>query len=362
MLVFPDRIEENIRRMIAIAGHAGRLRPHVKTHKIAEVIRLQLAYGINKFKCATLTELEMVAATGGKDILMAYPLLGPAIGEFFRIMEHFPETKLSVTVDSMDAIRQLGEQALNVDKQVDVFVDIDNGMHRTGIDPVGAGRLIAQIMEDPVFGFRGLQVYDGHIRDSDPEERKTHCETDFESVGRLLAELGARGIPVEEVVCGGSPTFPIHARHTSRTLSPGTTLLWDAGYGDTLRDMDFLHAAVLAGRVISLPGDMVCLDLGHKSVASEMPHPRLKFLDRGPVVERSHSEEHLVVSPGDLSRFSKDNPVHFRVGDLVYALPRHICPTMALHERVYVVMEGHVSDTWEVAARTRKYLWGNDDK
>ena len=74
VLLFPDRIEENIRRMIVLAGGAARLRPHVKTHKIAEVIQFQLQHGIGRFKCATLSEVEMVAKAGGKDILLAYPI------------------------------------------------------------------------------------------------------------------------------------------------------------------------------------------------------------------------------------------------------------------------------------------------
>jgi D-serine deaminase-like pyridoxal phosphate-dependent protein len=348
LLVYPDRIRENIRRMIAIAGDAGRLRPHVKTHKLAEVVRMQIESGIDKFKCSTLTELEMVAATGGRDILLAYPLLGPAVGEFFRIMDLFPGSRMAVTVDSIEALQQLKKQAAKAGKQVGVFVDLDTGMHRTGMHTLLAVGIIRKLIEDQAFYFRGLQVYDGHIRDNDPEMRKARCDAGFEDVEWLLAGLGTMGIRVEEVVCGGSPTFPIHAQHDNRTLSPGTTLLWDAGYGDAFTDMDFLHAAVLAGRVISKPERMVCLDLGHKSVASEMPHPRLKFLDTGLVREKGHSEEHLVISVKDQGSF--------RIGGMVYAVPRHICPTMALHDRVYVVEEGRVTGTWVVAARNRKYL------
>lgn len=94
VLVFPDRIEENIRRMIDLAGDVQRLRPHVKTHKIAEVISLQVQMGITRFKCATLSEVEMVAANGGLDVLLAYPLLGPAIQNFLQLMEHYPGNKV----------------------------------------------------------------------------------------------------------------------------------------------------------------------------------------------------------------------------------------------------------------------------
>ena len=107
ILLYPDRIQENIRRMIRLAGGAERLRPHVKTHKIAEVIQLQLQEGIGKFKCATLAEVEMVAEAGGADILLAYPLLGPGIGMWFDLVNRFPETRLSVTVDSEHCVQEL---------------------------------------------------------------------------------------------------------------------------------------------------------------------------------------------------------------------------------------------------------------
>ncbi|MDX1284535.1 MAG: alanine racemase, partial [Draconibacterium sp.] len=70
ILIYPDRIKENIRRMVSIAGDVNRLRPHVKTHKLAEIIEIQVQFGIKKFKCATLTELDLVANNGGEDILL----------------------------------------------------------------------------------------------------------------------------------------------------------------------------------------------------------------------------------------------------------------------------------------------------
>jgi len=347
ILLFPDRIQENIRRMIQMAGGAERLRPHVKTHKIAEVIKLQLKQGIGKFKCATLSEVEMVAEAGGADILLAYPLLGPAIGQWFELLDRFPKSRLSVTVDSEMALTQLESQIRNSGKQVDLFVDIDNGMHRTGIDPEGARGLIAAIKKNPNLRFRGLHIYDGHIHEDFPAERKVHCDRDFEAVNSLVDQLKQEGIEVEELACGGTPTFPIHAAYPSRTLCPGTPLLWDAGYDKSIPDLDFLSAAVVAGRVISKPMGQLCLDLGYKSIASEMVHPRVHFLDLAIEGVINHSEEHLVLSTG--------NSDHLSIGDVIYALPSHICPTMALHEQVYVVRNQQVTETWKLVARKRNY-------
>lgn len=347
ILLFPDRIEENIRRMIAIAGDASRLRPHVKTHKISELVRLQLEQGIQRFKCATLSEVSMVAAAGGKDILLAYPLLGPSIAVWFRLVERYPECDFSLCIDSEKALAQLEPLARKRKVRVDLFVDIDNGMHRTGMGPEAAYGLIHLIEKNALFRFRGLHIYDGHIHERDLGERKIRCDHDFRIVNTLVDYLGEDGIAVQELSCGGTPTFPIHASHPSRTLCPGTPLLWDAGYRQMLPDLDFLPAAVMAGRVISKPGRQICLDLGYKSLAAEMPHPRVHFLDLEVDGVSNHSEEHLVITCKEAEQLS--------VGDLVYALPTHICPTMALHEEVYVVHDRRVTGTWTVVARKRPY-------
>ena len=347
VLLFPDRIEENIRKMISMAGHANRLRPHVKTHKIGELIVLQVKMGITSFKCATLSEVKMVASSGGLDALLAYPLMGPAIDKFIQMSDIFPSTHFSVTVDSRAACHQLSAKAGSSGKQIRVFVDLDTGMHRTGIDPGRALDLIEDISKDPQLVFGGLHIYDGHIHESDPLARKAHCDSDFEAVDVLLAQLKTRGIEVDELACGGTPTFPIHAEHAERTMCPGTPVLWDAGYGESFPDLEFLPAAVLAGRVISKGDKHLCLDLGYKAIASEMPHPRLQILNLEHDEALNHSEEHLVLST--------KNSGDMATGDLVYALPIHICPTMALHEQVYVVREGLVMDVWKVVARKRLY-------
>lgn len=347
ILVYPDRIKENIRRMISIAGDVSRLRPHIKTHKIPEIIQLQVSSGITKFKCATLSEVEMAAENGGEDILLAYPLAGPAIQHFLKIIARFPNKTFAVTVDSLPAAHQLNQAAIHEGKTLRVFVDLDNGMHRTGIALEEASNVVSYIQDNEGLNFAGLHIYDGHIHDVNFEERKTHAELDFESVGKLVRKLEKQGVKIDELACGGSPTFPIHALHKERTLCPGTPILWDAGYTQAIPDLDFLPAAVIAGRVISRPLGNICFDLGHKAVASEMAHPRLAFLDFQPGEVLNHSEEHLVVAPG--------NEGDAEFGRLVYALPKHVCPTMALHEKVYVVSNHQVTGTWTVTARKRIY-------
>lgn len=347
VLIYPDRIRENIRRMIKIAGDVSRLRPHVKTHKMAEVVQLQVRQNITKFKCATLTEIEMTAANGGTDILLAYPVLGPDIKKYFSILEKFPQVKFSVLVDHKKSVADLINEAQNQKQKVNVFIDIDNGMHRTGIEPGPAFELGLSISKSPWLELNGLHIYDGHIHAPDFKTREEQCENDFKAVDELVEKLKNRGTEIGELACGGTFTFPIHAKYVNRTLCPGTPILWDAGYEKNIPDMEFLIAAVLAGRVIGKPHGKVCLDLGHKAMASEMPHPRLKFLELQMDGIENQSEEHLVILTPDVEKL---NP-----GDFVYAVPIHICPTIALQEQVYVVEKNRVVATWDVIARKRMF-------
>ena len=149
---------------------------------------------------------------------------------------------------------------------------------------------------------------------------------------------------VKKIVAGGTPTFPIHSKRDNIEVSPGTSLLWDERYGELFKDLNFLHAGVLVGSVISRPSeDVICLNLGHKSVASEMEFPRLKLLNMKNFKQISHSEEHLVCKC--------DKGDNINVGDICYAIPMHICPTVPKYKKVLTVVDNEVTGQWLVAAR-----------
>jgi len=349
VLIYPDRVRENIRKMLVIADGPHRLRPHVKTHKLPPIVRFQLEEGLTRFKCATLSELEMTAGSGGEDVLLAYSLIGPAVDKFLGLMTAYPDTHMSLLTDSLVACQQIERKAEARDMPVTLYLDINNGMGRTGITPgQEAFDLYKYIRESNSLAAGGLHIYDGHIHTRDFHERKAECDRAFASVAELIKNLESAGMDIPEIVCGGTPTFPVHALYEERMLSPGTSLLWDYGYGTSFPDLNFLHAAVLFTRVISKPGpNTICLDLGHKAVASEKPHPRVWFPEMEEYTPVNHSEEHLTVTGDAAARYS--------VGDCLYGIPTHICPTMALHEQVYVVRDRRVIGKWTVTARSRLY-------
>src|SRR5262249_43410248 len=128
--------------------------------------------------------------------------------------------------------------------------------------------------------------------------------------------------------------------------SPGTCVLWDYNYSSRLKDLDFLHAALVLTRVVSKPGPRrLCLDLGHKAIASENPHPRVHFLNAPDLRAVSHSEEHLVVE--------SDIELDLNIGDCLYGVPSHVCPTVALYSMAVVVEQSQAAAEWRIEARSR---------
>lgn len=348
LLLFEERIESNLKSMIEIAGGPGRLRPHVKTHKLGPLVKRQVELGITKFKAATVAEAEMCAMAGAPDVLLAMPAVGPSAGRFCALIKKYPKTRWSVLADEAGAIRALGAAAQEAGVTVNVFLDLDCGQHRTGIPPgPEADELYRLITTTPGLCATGLHAYDGHNHEADAQKRRQIWENDFVPVLEMRRRLIDAGLPVPTLVAGGSPTFPYHAEQTDRECSPGTTVLWDFGYGDRHPELPFLPAAVLLTRVISKPGpNRLCLDLGHKAVAAENPHPRVRLIEIPDAVAVSQSEEHLVVETPCADQFP--------VGSVLHGIPRHVCPTVALYNEATVVRGGRAAEVWPIPARGRR--------
>ena len=192
LLVYPERIRENVRRMIGIAGGAETLRPHMKTHKMPEVIRLQIKLGITRFKCATIAEAEMTAATGAEDVLLAYQPVGPNVDRFLELVARFPSVRFSCAADNPASVGDLSDAAARSSARLEVLVDLDVGQHRTGIPPdAHAAKLYRLITALPALRPGGLHAYDGHIHDPDVAARTINCEAAFAPVEVLRRKLPA---------------------------------------------------------------------------------------------------------------------------------------------------------------------------
>lgn len=361
LLIYPARALNNIRRALEISNGPALLRPHAKTHKMREITKMMLAEGIRKFKCATIAEAEMLAASGARDVLLAYQPTAVKARRLRELTRRYPGVRFSCLIDNAGTARMLSQQFEN--SSLEVFIDLNTGMDRTGISPAGAPELYRLARGLKNISVAGLHAYDGHIHDSDLPVRTQKADETFRLTSQALRKIErtqktGTTQKTEElrdtdsqftVIIGGTPTFPVHARRENVETSPGTFVFWDEGYRKMLPDLPFECAALLLTRVIStIDRHTLCLDLGHKSVAAENPlHKRVYFLNEPAAEVLSQSEEHLVVRV-------PETKIH-AVGDLWYGVPHHVCPTVALYEQAQVVKNGHIAETWKVAARNREF-------
>ncbi|GAB2691027.1 D-TA family PLP-dependent enzyme [Mucilaginibacter koreensis] len=349
LVVYPDRVKANIEKLINSVDDASRLRVHVKSHKSADATQLMIAAGITKFKCATIAEAEMLGRCKAPDALMAYPLNGPKLHRFIEVIKQYPQTVYSCLVDNEASARVAAQVAEQASINLHIYIDLNVGMNRTGILPDDSALQLYQLCSGlPGLHVLGLHAYDGHIHDVDFDKRKQHCINAFKLVYKLRDEIVASGLKEPTVIVGGSPTLPIHAQTPGVECSAGTFVYWDWNYTQQLADEDFLPAALVISRVVSVPApNKLTLDVGHKSIASESElSKRIHFINAPNLKLTGHSEEHLMAETPEVH--------NYKVGDVLYGIPYHVCPTVALYERAYTVENGELAGEWPTTARDRK--------
>jgi D-serine deaminase-like pyridoxal phosphate-dependent protein len=350
-VVFLELVQANLDEMLRVAGGPARLRPHCKTHKTREIIDLWRTRGVTRHKCATLAEAEMLASCGADDVFIAYQLVGPNVSRLRQLLEAYPRVRFAVAIDSVAALDALATGLESSDSEVGVLLDVDPGMHRTGIG-IGpeALELYEAIASTPHVRAEGLHWYDGHLRQPDRHERTAACLAGWQTLQNFRDQLLLAGLPVPRIVAGGTGTFPILATidEPGLELSPGTTVYHDQSYRELFPEMNFTPAAVILTRVVSANRrGFVTLDVGHKSCDADQPAgKRLYFPDLPDAIERQHTEEHLVLETG------ADRP--FELGDVLVAIPRHVCPASVMYDAALVASGGRLVGAWPIAARNRR--------
>jgi D-serine deaminase-like pyridoxal phosphate-dependent protein len=352
-------VRRNVRAILAeCGGDASRWRPHLKTTKIAAVWRELVHAGVRHFKCATTREaallLEVLRAENvrGGDLLVAYPCVGPARRRLGELAQAFPETKLSLLCEE-------AEDVAAIPAAIDLFVDVNPGMDRTGLDPAG-GERIAAIARRAGARFRGIHFYDGHIHDVDYATRRAKAHATYDRLMALVATLTRDGIEVGEVITSGTPTlrpaleykpFNVSSGKSGAAprhrISPGTVVFHDQRSADETPELDLVPAAVVLARVVSRPSPTrVTCDAGSKSLAAEAGDPCAFVLGHPELVAGHPSEEHL---PLDVS--SGSPPAR---GTPLYLVPRHVCPTVNLAEEAVLIEKGRIAEIVPVAGRAHE--------
>lgn len=353
LIFYKDIVLQNIGWVVHQAKGAANLWIHVKTHKSADLIRLLQSKGINQFKCATIAEAEMAAMNGAKSILLAYTLVGPNIDRYIELVDSYSETRFFAMVDSDYGIASLEDAARrsNLDR-VHVFVDLDVGQQRTGVDPSKAIDFVKRMALSDVLVFSGFHCYDGHVVDPDMRIRRDKVSAVHEIVDGLLDAVETLKVVDDPIVIyGGSPTFTLHTERVNRYFSPGTIILHDHGYARKYDDIKCTPGALIMGRVISHPApDLFTIDIGSKAIASD---PGVQM--RGSIVgigDKAKSvlqnEEHWVWK---MNGYNLDKPA---IGDVLFVIPEHICPSVALYREAVVVSDGRIESTWPIIARDRR--------
>lgn len=329
-VVLEDAVEHNIRTTIEKAGGAGRLMPHVKTHRAPWIVALHIRAGISAFKCATPVEVEMCLAAGATNVLWAYPTAnGRAISRVMTAARKFPKANVIGLVDSSEGMRVwLHLLMTERPRNVGLMVDIDPGMGRTGV-PIGVeAENLARSLEQMEL-FKGWHVYDGHIQDRDPEVRLGQVTELAEIVGGFLSEREKRGV-TDLVVAAGSWTYDLWPHDIATQVSPGSYVYSSTQHQSGLPEHSWRIGAYVLASVVSTCGNTATLDAGSKAIAPDMKvHER--FLGAGEI--KSIKEEHSIVSgPG------------LQVGMNVPLVPRHTCTTAYLYQSAIVLA---LSGKWE---------------
>ena len=348
LLYYDELIERNTRAAIDVAGGADRLWPHVKSHKTARLIDMQRALGIDRFKCATLCEAEMTASRGAGHVLLAYPLVGPNIDAYLDLAARWPKTVFYALEDSMPALKALDAACGARQMTMNWLCDVNVGMDRTGVPADGLVRFIQDAASLKNVRFMGLHCYDGQNHQTEPETRQRAVETVMAPVDAAKKALTEAGIDVPIVISGGSPSYPCHAKAGDGFLSPGTVFLWDWGYMTNFPELPFVPAGVILTRVISHPGKgLFTLDCGSKAISTD--NPARGHLLGVPGAEMAfQSEEHWVWRM-PAGREDERPPI----GQAMYVVPMHICPTNALYDHAVIITDHHIAGRCAIAARHR---------
>ncbi len=349
LVIYPAFVDANIKAMLAAIGGpdpANRWRPHLKTSKSRHVIERLLAHGVRHFKCATTRELQISCEAGASDVLLAYPMTGANARRVEALAAQFPGVRISMLVEDSESIRRWA------DKPVGLFLDVNPGMDRTGVDVSHLEEIIALAGECGA-QFSGIHYYDGHHSQISYQEREPTAHAGYRKLIALTKALQAAGHEPAEVITSGTPAFPCALSFDGfsntpfvHRVSPGTTI-----YNDmvSLRQLDGLPglrpAALVMASVVShpTPSRFTC-DGGHKAVSADAGVPTCAILGHPDWQPLKPSEEHL---PVDVPAGTALPPL----GTILYLLPRHICPSVNLFDVAITACRGRIDGAWPVDAR-----------
>lgn len=353
LAVYPEIIASNIARTLdLLGGDADRWRVHIKTAKLAYTLRMLIERGVRNFKCATTLELLVACRAGAADVLVAYPVLGANARRVSEIADEFPEVRVSVLAENQEQVRQWR------DSRVSVFLDINPGMNRTGIEQSHIDLIVRLAREVVNVGleFRGLHYYDGQFGGLELGERTTAAHAGYKNLLQLVSEIERQGMNLPEVITAGTPTFASSLTYEGfrggnfiHRVSPGTIVYGDAvSLAQLPGECGYAPAVLVLARVVSHPHEaMITCDAGHKAVSADAGVPTCVVVGHPELMPLKPSEEHLPMAIEGAEKGPE-------VGDVLYLLPRHVCTTVNNFDFALLVRDGQIDSVEKVSARGRE--------
>jgi 3-hydroxy-D-aspartate aldolase len=349
LLLERSAITANVEAMAAFAArHGVGLRPHAKTHKSADIARLQIDAGALGVCCAKLGEAEALADAGIHRLLVSSPMVGRHKLARLALLAARVED-LMVVVDDLGALEALEAAVAGRGRPLDCLVDLDVGLARTGrADAEAATALARRIAASPVLRYRGVQAYAGQIQHlHGGSERQRAAAAVNDRLAAMVAALAAAGLPPEIVSGSGTGTFAVDATGGVFTeLQVGSYVFMDDDYG-ALEEVPvdaprFVRSAFVLTQVVSRPAaDIATIDAGSKSLSFDGPLPSIQA-PAGLVYARAGDEFGKAVGA--------EPPA---LGEHVLLGLPHCDPTVNLFDAYVVVADGKVVDRWPVTARGR---------
>ncbi|MFC0471372.1 alanine racemase [Halalkalibacter kiskunsagensis] len=353
VLIDEAKMKRNINNMQAtINQQQVRLRPHIKTHKIPSIANLQLQAGAIGITVAKVSEAEVMAAHGIKDIFIAYPIVTET--KIRKMLELSKKIRLIVGVDSLAGAKLVDRLAREEALTIEVRIEVDTGLRRTGVQYHDAPRLALEIARLESLNVTGIYTFRGALYQGKPT---LDLEKAGQEEGQLMVELAKQlrdaGIEIQDVSVGSTPSADAVSKVQGITeVRPGTYIFYDrmqAAFNVCqLEDC----AASVTCTVVSIPSnDLIVIDGGSKTFASDV-QPAVAPLHLegfgavvnvpGAIFERM-TEEHGMIKVPKTHRL--------KVGDNVEIIPNHICSTVNLHNYVYLKTENGDLKPLEVLAR-----------
>jgi len=350
LAIYPEMVDHNIATTIRLlGGDANRWRPHVKTAKLGFVMRRVAEAGVAQAKCSTTLELAAACEAGIRDVLLAYPVVGANARRVRELADRYRDARISVLVENA------AQAAAWKGARIGVFIDVNPGMDRTGIeqDRVNGIIEIARAIESAGLEFRGLHYYDGHVAADEMAEREKIAHRGYDRLMEIAAEVARAGFGIGEIITSGTPAFPCAASYGPfrsagfvHRVSPGTVVYTDAtSVTQMLPGTGYRPAAIVVATVVSHPkANMLTCDAGHKAVSADAGIPTCAVIGHEDLTPKKPSEEHLPMEV-------REGSTRPAIGEALYLVPRHVCPTVNNFDEALIVRGNRVVGVERVTAR-----------